>query len=78
MPGTAGVGRPRLQEFHYPFPAGAMLVMHSDGIAAHWELTDYPGLRLRHPSLVAGVLFRDGVRRRDDASAVVVKERSRA
>jgi hypothetical protein len=59
MPGPAGVGRPRVQEFQYPFPPEATLVMHSDGIAPNWDLADYPGLRLKAPSLVAGVLFRD-------------------
>jgi anti-sigma regulatory factor (Ser/Thr protein kinase) len=78
MPGTAGLGKPRLQEFQYPFDADAMLVMHSDGIASTWDLASYPGLRLRHPSLVAAVLFRDFGRRRDDATAVVLKERPRA
>jgi hypothetical protein len=77
MPGTAGIGRPRVQEFQYPFPAGAMLVLHSDGIAPHWDLAAYQGVRPIQPSLVAGVLFRDFGRRRD-ATALVVKERTRA
>jgi anti-sigma regulatory factor (Ser/Thr protein kinase) len=78
LPGTAGVGRPQIREFQYPFAAEAMLVMHSDGISPQWDLAAYPGLLLKHPSLVAGVLFRDFARRRDDATAVVVKERQRA
>ena len=57
--GTAGVIRPRITEFQYPFPPGAMLVMHSDGIATHWELATYAGLRSKHPTLIAGVLFKD-------------------
>ena len=73
--GTAGASRPRVVEFQYPFPPGAMLVMHSDGVGAHWELATYPGLRVKHPSLIAGVLFRDHRRERDDASVVVVKDR---
>lgn len=73
--GTAGVSRPRVTEFRYPFPPGAMLVMHTDGIGNHWELATYAGLRLKHPTLIAGVLFRDHRRERDDASVVVVKDR---
>jgi len=73
--GTAGASRPRVVEFQYPFPPGAMLVMHSDGVGTHWELATYPGLRVKHPSLIAGVLFRDHRRERDDASVVVVKDR---
>lgn len=78
LPGIAGAGNPRLTEFQYPYVADDTLVMHSDGIASHWDLSSYPGLRVRHPSLVAAVLFRDFARRRDDATAVVVKERRRA
>ena len=78
LSGTAGHAKPRLQEFQYPFPAGATLVMHSDGISSQWQLDPYPGLRARHPTLIAGVLFRDFGRQRDDATVVVVKDRPRA
>ena len=56
-------------------PAG---VMHSDGISSQWQLDPYPGLRAKHPTLVAGVLFRDFARQRDDATVVVLKDRVRA
>jgi phosphatidate phosphatase APP1 len=49
--------------------------MHSDGISGQWDLDAYPGLRTRHPSLVAGVLYRDFSRGRDDAAIAVVSER---
>jgi hypothetical protein len=49
--------------------------MHSDGISSQWQLDPYPGLRITHPGLVAGVLFRDFWRGRDDATVVVVKDR---
>jgi hypothetical protein len=48
-----------------------MVVMHSDGISARWDLADYPGLRARGPAIIAGVLMRDFARNRDDASVVV-------
>lgn len=73
--GTAGHSAARIHEFQYPFPRDAVLVMHSDGLATHWDLAAYPGLRTRHPSLIAGVLYRDHSRRRDDVTIVVVKER---
>ena len=38
------------------------------------DLGAYPGLLERHPSLVAGVLWRDLARRRDDVTVVVAKE----
>jgi len=58
--------------FDYPMPEGALLVMHSDGLRSQWNLDDYPGLRFRHPALIAAVLFRDFARGRDDVTVVVV------
>jgi hypothetical protein len=49
--------------------------MHSDGLATHWNLDQYPGLSGRHPSLIAGVLYRDFTRGRDDVTVVVAKKR---
>lgn len=77
MNGTAGhqLGRPR--EFQYPMPPRYILVMHSDGLSTKWDLAAHPGLRTRHPTLMAGVLYR-AARRRDDASVLVVKDRPSA
>jgi anti-sigma regulatory factor (Ser/Thr protein kinase) len=74
--GIAGQGKPRVQVFSYPWPAGALLVMMSDGITSHWTVENYPGLRQRDPLLIAGVLYRDFVRGRDDATVVVARERA--
>ena len=41
------------------------------------ELEAYPGLSQKDPSLIAGVLYRDFVRRRDDVVVVVARERAR-
>jgi anti-sigma regulatory factor (Ser/Thr protein kinase) len=76
--GTAGHSAPRVQEFHYPVPPGSMIVMHSDGLGTHWDLSSYPGLLTRDPSLIAGVLYRDYSRRRDDVTVVVAKDRAAA
>jgi anti-sigma regulatory factor (Ser/Thr protein kinase) len=73
--GTAGHTMPRVQEFSYPVPRDAMMVLHSDGVSTHWDLGVYPGLFRRHPSIIAAVLYRDFSRRRDDVSVVVVKAR---
>ncbi|HEX7363499.1 MAG TPA: ATP-binding SpoIIE family protein phosphatase [Bryobacteraceae bacterium] len=73
--GTAGYQSPRLQEFSYPLPEQALLVMHSDGLASSWNLDRHPGLRRRHPSVVAGVLYREAARQHDDACVVVIKLR---
>ena len=44
--------------------------MHSDGLATHWSFDRYPGLCQRHPSLVAGALYRDHKRGRDDVTVL--------
>jgi anti-sigma regulatory factor (Ser/Thr protein kinase) len=73
--GTAGYGASRIQEFSYPVPAQSILIMYSDGLASQWDLSPYPGLQTRHPSVIAGVLYRDFSRRRDDVTVVVAKSR---
>ncbi len=72
--GTLGHRVHRIQEFSYPMPRGALVLLHSDGISSRWDLGAYPGLARQHPALVAGVLYRDFARRTDDASVVTVRE----
>ncbi|MEW6184256.1 MAG: ATP-binding SpoIIE family protein phosphatase [Thermodesulfobacteriota bacterium] len=74
--GTAGLSLPRVQEFTYPWPEDGLLILHSDGLATHWALEDYPGLQTKHPCLIAGVLLRDHCRERDDVTVVVLKTNS--
>jgi hypothetical protein len=47
--------------------------MHSDGIQTQWDLDSYPGLLARRPALIAAMLMRDFIRRRDDAMVLVVR-----
>src|SRR5215813_7606206 len=74
-PGIVGHEVRKIHEFVYPWPQDALLVMHSDGLATHWNLDQYPGLASRHPSLIAGVLYRDFTRGHDDVAVVVAKKR---
>jgi hypothetical protein len=69
--GTAGIEARKVQEYAYPWPEDGLLVLHSDGVATHSLLVDHPGLALKHPALIAGVLFRDHQRPRDDSAVVV-------
>jgi anti-sigma regulatory factor (Ser/Thr protein kinase) len=69
--GTVGVQARKIQELGYPWPAEAVLVMHSDGLQSHWRLDQYPGLSQRDAALIAAVLYRDFTRGRDDVSVVV-------
>jgi len=72
--GIVGHQYRHLSEFTYPWTKEAVLVLHSDGIRSQWDLSAYPGLLSRDSSLIAGVLFRDFTRGRDDATIVVVKD----
>lgn len=73
LAGTAGHVARRIQEFEYPFSPDGLFVMCSDGIATGWTLDPYPGLSEAHPSLIAGVIYRDFTRTRDDATVLVVR-----
>jgi anti-sigma regulatory factor (Ser/Thr protein kinase) len=74
--GTVGVQmRHTVHSTAYAWPEHGVLVMHSDGLTGRWTLDNYPGLRLRHPAVVAAVLYRDFVRGRDDVTVVVVAVR---
>jgi anti-sigma regulatory factor (Ser/Thr protein kinase) len=73
--GIAGHVAIRLQEHNYPVPPNSTIVLHTDGLGTHWNLASYPGLSSRHPSLIAGVLYRDFTRRRDDVTVVVARHR---
>jgi anti-sigma regulatory factor (Ser/Thr protein kinase) len=71
--GTAGHQVHKLQEFSYPWPADGLLQLHSDGLLSATGLESYPGLSQRDPALIAGVLYRDFARGRDDSTVVVAK-----
>ncbi|MEU6478101.1 ATP-binding protein [Streptomyces sp. NPDC047017] len=75
MPGIAGVQLPRSRTFEAAFPAGAALVMHSDGLSDRWRPADFPGLFGQDPSLVAAQILNQAAVRRDDAGVVVAVRR---
>jgi anti-sigma regulatory factor (Ser/Thr protein kinase) len=62
------------REFTYPWREGDLMVLHSDGLSTHWDLRSYPGLAQKTCALIAGVLYRDFGRVRDDATSVVVRQ----
>ena len=74
--GTAGHTLHKVNEFSYPWTDDALLLVHTDGLVSRWDLDRYPGLVRRHPSLVAGVLFRDFNRGRDDVTVVAARGRA--
>jgi hypothetical protein len=70
--GIAGHNVRKVQAFEYPCSEG-LLIMHSDGIGTAWTPQRYPGFARLHPMLVAGLMYRDFARGRDDATIVVAR-----
>jgi hypothetical protein len=73
MAGTLGHAMRTAREFSYSAGPGSVLIMHSDGLLTSWSLDGYPGLLTRHPALIAGVMYRDFKRGRDDATVLVAR-----
>ncbi len=71
--GTLGHAVKTVKPFTYATQGETLVVLASDGLGTAWSLDSYPGLRLRHPSLIAGVLYRDFSRRRDDVTVLVAR-----
>jgi anti-sigma regulatory factor (Ser/Thr protein kinase) len=71
--GIIGGQHRKLQEFHYRWNENDLLVMHSDGISARWNLNRYPGLLRACTGIIAAILYRDGRRERDDAMVLVIR-----
>jgi len=71
--GTAGHQTEKLREFSYPWPVDGVLQMYSDGLSSGAGVEGYPGLAARDCALIAGMLYRDFGRGRDDATVVVAK-----
>lgn len=76
MPGTLGHQARGIREYSYPWSAGSLLVMHSDGLASHWSLDGLETVARRHPTVVAAVLYREFSRQRDDVTVVVARMRA--
>ena len=74
MNGTLGHTIGRIQQFTYPWEDNSSLIMHSDGLATRWNFEQYPGLSVRHPALIAGVLYRDFCRKRDDVTILITRK----
>ncbi|MDQ2668658.1 MAG: anti-sigma regulatory factor [Gemmatimonadota bacterium] len=71
--GIVGHGMPPLRSTRASWSPGGHLVMHSDGIPARWRMDAYQGVPA-HPGLLAGMIYRDFARERDDVTVVVLGE----
>jgi anti-sigma regulatory factor (Ser/Thr protein kinase) len=50
-----------------------MLIMHSDGLSARWDLQKYPGIYQHHGMTICAVLYKDFDRNNDDSTILVAK-----
>lgn len=72
--GTAGSVAPRrIAALHVDVPAGATIVLHSDGLSARFSLDGRAQLLQHSPLLVAAALHRDHARVTDDTSVLVLR-----
>jgi anti-sigma regulatory factor (Ser/Thr protein kinase) len=74
LPGIVGMQMHKVQTFDYAWPVDSLLVMVSDGISTQWSLSGYRDLSGCDPLLIAGLLYRDFTRGRDDVTVVVARE----
>jgi anti-sigma regulatory factor (Ser/Thr protein kinase) len=72
--GIVGSNMRKVQVFDAPWTEATLMVLHSDGITSRWHLDDYPGLAACHPAVIAGVLYRDFSRGRDDVTVLVLRD----
>jgi anti-sigma regulatory factor (Ser/Thr protein kinase) len=70
--GIAGHNARKIHAFEYPCTDG-LLIMHSDGLRTNWTSQPYPGFTRLDPMLLAGMLYRDFARGRDDTTVVVAR-----
>jgi anti-sigma regulatory factor (Ser/Thr protein kinase) len=71
--GIVGHATPRIRELSYPILPSSAIVFHSDGLTGSWQPERYPGLLQHSCATIAGVLYRDCKRGRDDSLVVVLR-----
>lgn len=72
-PGIAGHQARGLRQQECTLPAGAAVVLHSDGLTSRWDARSLPGLAGQDALVMAAALLGDAAVRRDDASVLVLK-----
>ena len=71
--GILGVGQARAIVQQHRWEPGWTLVLHSDGLRAHWQWSDFPGLERQPAQAIADSLLHKLARDDDDATVVVVR-----
>jgi serine phosphatase RsbU (regulator of sigma subunit) len=71
--GIVGVVLPTLRSFSFPLPPEWLVVMHTDGVRAHFNLQGLSEARLADPQQLAEEILRTWARPTDDATVVVAR-----
>jgi anti-sigma regulatory factor (Ser/Thr protein kinase) len=71
--GIVGAGLRKVQQFDYRWQEGDLLVIHSDGLNERWNLGTYVGLAPTDVAVIAGIVYRDAKRKRDDATVLAAR-----
>ncbi|MEU8639160.1 ATP-binding SpoIIE family protein phosphatase [Amycolatopsis sp. NPDC048633] len=75
VPGIAGYQARTIRAFDHELPAGATVVLHSDGLTEKWRPGQWGALFDSTPLVIAAALVRDAGVRNDDAGVLVGKPR---
>jgi anti-sigma regulatory factor (Ser/Thr protein kinase) len=73
VPGIAGHQARTIRQYDYSFPAGAAVILHSDGLTSRWDPRSLPGLLAKDPLVIAAALLGEAGMHRDDASILVLQ-----
>lgn len=76
--GIVGHAKPRIRELSYPVTPDATIIFHSDGLSGSWQPERYPGLMQHACATIAGVLYRDCKRGRDDSLMVALRRATKS
>ena len=71
--GIVGLNAPNALVTEHPWPPGHLLVLHSDGLRAHWGWKDFPGLASQPAAALAQEFLRRLATKEDDATVIVVR-----
>ena len=71
--GTLGARLSQVRVWPHRWTEGTTLVIATDGISTTWDINAYPGLVVKSPQLLAGILLRDFSRISDDATVLVYR-----
>jgi len=73
--GILGLNVRRINNNVSAWDNGKMLILHSDGLATKWDISQYPGILAKDLSILATALYRDYSRQKDDVTVIVIRNK---